>query len=368
MNIATKPVMGPLLVACTLALGVPALAAESGPTSVKTPAKASVKTSTQTLTKPAAKPAKYVAPRTEFGTPDLRGVWNFSSNTPLERPAQFAGREFITAEESAALAEQIKARAEAADNAEGGSGGVGGYNQFWVESIAQGANLRTSLIVDPPDGRLPALNPGVKAENGGLGPDTGGKRPVRFRVGGVSKDGPEDRGLSERCLMGFNSGPPFMPSMYNNNVQIFLTKTHAVIMTEMIHDARVVPLDDRPPVDESIRQWSGDSRGRWEGDTLVVETRNFTDKINTFRGAGTGATMRLTERFTRVGKDRVDYQFTIDDPATYTKPFTVLVPMVRADGELFEYACHEGNYGMANILSGARQEEIEAKSDGGAKP
>jgi len=159
-----------------------------------------------------------------------------------------------------------------------------------------------------------------------------------------------------------------MPSMYNNNVQIFQSRTHAVIMTEMIHDARIVPLDNRPPADSAIRQWSGDSRGHWEGDTLVVETRNFTDKTNTFRGAGSGATMQLMERFTRIGPDRVDYQFTITDPATYTKPFTVLVPMVRADGEIFEYACHEGNYGMANILSGARQEELEAtaKQPGGA--
>jgi hypothetical protein len=320
--------------------------------------------------KPAAK-KKYVAPRTEFGAPDLRGVWNFSSNTPLERPAQFAGREFLTPEEAAKLNEAAQARfdaAEAAESGESSRGGVGGYNQFWVESLAQGTNQRTSLIIDPPDGKLPALLPGIKAENGGLGPDTGGKRPVRFRVGGVAKNGPEDRGLSERCLMGFNSGPPFVPSLYNNNVQIFLTRTHAVLMTEMIHDARVVPLDKRPPLDPAIRQWSGDSRGYWEGETLVVETRSFTDKTNTFRGAGTGATMQLTERLTRVGPDRVDYQFTINDPATYTKPFTVLVPMVRADGELFEYACHEGNYGMANILSGARQEELEAgkRSSGGA--
>ena len=315
-------------------------------------------------TKP-AKEAKYVVPKTEFGAPDLRGVWNFSSNTPLERPAQFANREFLTPQEAAAASEQARARFEAAENADSGeatrSSNPGGYNQFWVESLAQGSNLRTSLIVDPPDGRLPPLQPGVKAENGGLGPDTGGKRPVRFRVGGVAKDGPEDRGLSERCLMGFNSGPPFMPSMYNNNVQIFQTKTHAVIMTEMIHDARVVPLDNRPPLDPELAQWSGDSRGHYEGDTLVVETRNFTDKTNTFRGAGTGKTMQLVERFTRVGKDRVDYKFTITDPATYSKPFTVLVPMVRADGDLFEYACHEGNYGMSNILSGARTEELEAK-------
>ncbi len=306
------------------------------------------------------KQSKFSVPKNEYGQPDLRGVWNFSSNTPFERPAKYKGREFMTKEEVEAEHAAIQSRSENSDNSTGGSGGVGGYNQFWVESLAQDANFRTSLLIDPPDGRLPALQPGMKSENGGLGPDTGGQRPVRFRVGGVRKDGPEDRGLSERCLMGFNSGPPFVPSMYNNNVQIFQTKDHAVIMTEMIHDARVVPLDKRPHLDPTLRQWSGDSRGHYEGQTLVVETRNFTDKTNVFRGAGSGKTMKLTERFTRVGKDRVDYQFTIDDPATFTKPFTALVPMVRTDGELFEYACHEGNYGMVNILQGARQEEREA--------
>jgi hypothetical protein len=310
------------------------------------------------------KPNKYVAPRTEYGQPDLRGVWNFSSDTPLERPAQFKGREFMTPEEAVRLHRQIEERSEAADTAARGtataSGNPGGYNQFWVESLAQDTNLRTSLIIDPPDGRMPPLRPGIKVEAGGLGPDTGGERPVRFRVGGVRKDGPEDRGLSERCLMGFNSGPPFMPSMYNNNVQIFQSKDTAVIMTEMIHDARVVKLDSRPQLDPTIEQWSGDSRGHYEGDSLIVETRNFTDKTQSFRAAGSAKTLHLVEKFTRVGKNRVDYQFTIDDPTTFTKPVTVLVPMIRADGELYEYACHEGNYGLANVLSGARQEEREA--------
>ena len=313
-----------------------------------------------------AETKKFVAPKTEFGQPDLRGVWNFSSDTPLERPAQYKDREFFTAEEVAAQRAKVKERFDEAakpsdlSSKATASGDPGGYNQFWVESAAQDANLRTSLIVDPPNGRMPPMQPGVKIEAGGLGPDTGGQRPVRFRVGGVRKDGPEDRGLSERCLMGFNSGPPFMPSMYNNNVQIFQTKTHAVLMTEMIHDARIVPLDNRAHVDATITPWSGDSRGHWEGDTLVVETTNFTDKIQSFRAAGTGKSFKLTERFTRIGKDRVDYQFTVDDPATFTKPITVLVPMIRADGDLYEYACHEGNYGMGNILSGARKEESDA--------
>ena len=214
-----------------------------------------------------SKGAKFNPPKNEYGQPDLRGVWNFSSNTPLERPARFKGREFMTKEEVQAEHEAIVQSSVQDDNSTDDRGGVGGYNHFWVESLAQDENLRTSLLIDPPDGKLPPLQPGMKSENGGLGPDTGGQRPVRFRVGGVRKDGPEDRGLSERCLMGFNSGPPFVPSMYNNNVQIFQSKNHAVIMTEMIHDARVVPIDGRPHLDSSLRQWSGDSRGRYEGNT-----------------------------------------------------------------------------------------------------
>jgi len=303
----------------------------------------------------ATQKAIFVVPKTEYGQPDLRGVWNYSSDTPFERPAQYQDREFLTPEEIASRAQTLRDQAAAIDGTTFAS--VGGYNQFWMDSFAQGDHPRTSLIIDPPSGRLPPMLPGIKVEMGGLGPDSGGERPVRFRVGGIRKDGPEDRGLSERCLMGYSSGPPFMPSLYNNIVQIFQTRTHAVIMTEMIHDARIVPLDNRPALDPELKQWSGDSRGRWEGNTLVVETRNFTDKTQSFYGAGTGATLRLTERFTRVGKDRVDYQFTVEDPSVYTKPFTILVPMVRSDGDLYEYACHEGNYGMFNILSGARAEE-----------
>ena len=301
---------------------------------------------------------KYLVPKTEFGQPELRGVWNYNSDTPFQRPPQFKDREFLTAEEVAARRKTVLDEAAATDGAS--IAGVGGYNRFWMDSFANGENARTSLIIDPPNGRMPPLQPGMKVENGGIGPDVPGERPVRFRVGGIRKDGPEDRGLSERCLMGFSSGPPFVPSLYNNIVQIFQSKTHVVVMTELIHDARIVPLDNRPALDPELKQWSGDSRGRWEGDTLVVETRNFTDKTQSFAGSGTGSTLHLTERFTRVGKDRIDYQFTIDDPITFTKPITVLVPMVRSDGDLYEYACHEGNYGMSNILSGARQEEKEA--------
>lgn len=295
-------------------------------------------------------------PLTEFGKPNLRGVWNFSSNTPMQRPARYGDREFLTKEEVEEIHARELARREGGGDAFVNSG-VGTYDQFWTESLAQGDNFRTSLVVDPPNGRLPALVPGAVIQRGGLGPDTPGERPVRFRVGGIGKDGPEDRGLSERCLMGFNAGPPFMPSSYNNNVQIFQTENHLVIMTEMIHDARIVPLGGRPHIPSELQQWSGDSRGYWEGDTLVIETTNFTDKTQTFMSAGIGSNMKLVERFTRVSETTLEYKFTVTDPSTYTAPFTILVPLAKSEGEIYEYACHEGNYGMENTLSGARAEE-----------
>ncbi len=299
--------------------------------------------------------AEYSVPRNELGQPDLRGVWNFSSDIPLERPREFADKEFLTDEDIARLKANTDKAYESLNEA-----GVGGYNLFWIEHKGQGVNHRTSLITYPKNGRLPAIKPGVQRAFGGLGPDTPGPRPVRFVVGGIGKTGPEDRGLSERCLVGFNAGPPFMPSMYNNNMQIFQTKTHAVIMTEMIHDARIVPLDGTPYPPRDIRQWSGVSRGYWDGDTLVVETRNFNDFTQSFASAGSSLDKLLIERFTRVSDDTVNYEVTIDDPNTFTDKITVLVPMAKVDGEIYEYACHEGNYGMHNILSGARMEEAKS--------
>jgi len=190
---------------------------------------------------------------------------------------------------------------------------------------------------------------------------------VRISAGGIGTDGPEDRGLSERCLIGFNAGPPFIPSLYNNNVQIFQSKDTAVILTEMIHDARVVPLVDAPSelasLSDDVRLWMGDSRGYWEGDTLVVQTRNFNGLSSSFGQAGTSADKMLTERFTRVGPYTVDYEFTVDDPATFTDKFTAIIPMTKVAGLLYEYACHEGNYGMVNILRGARVQDALAESE-----
>ena len=302
-----------------------------------------------------AQDSDYVVPRTEYGQPDLSGVWNFSSFVPMQRPRQFADKEFLTPEDIAAIANQTEAGLEALNNI-----GVGGYNTFWVENAGRGDNTRTSLITYPEDGRVPETVEGVPVQVGVLGPDEPGIRPVRMTVGGIAKDGPEDRGLSERCIVGFNSGPPFTPNLYNNNVQLVQSKDHVVIMTEMIHDARIVPLDGRDHIDDSIRQWSGDSRGYWDGDTLVVETRNFNDLTQSFSVFGSSLDKVLTEKFTRVDEFTVDYEFTVEDPSTFKDKITVLLPMAKVDGLMYEYACHEGNYGMVNILRGERMEEQRA--------
>ena len=198
------------------------------------------------------------------------------------------------------------------------------------------------------------------------GDTTGESRPVRISAGGIGTDGPEDRGLSERCIVGFNAGPPFIPSLYNNNVQIVQHKTHVVLLTEMINDARVVKLfDDEASIiglDDTVTLWTGDSRGYWEGESLIVITKNFNGLTASFGSSGTSSEKILTERFTRVSPDTVNYEFTVDDPATYTAKFSAIVPMTKVAGQLYEYACHEGNYGMVNILRGARVQDSLANN------
>lgn len=315
----------------------------------------------------------YEAPRTEWGQPDLQGVWNFSSNTPMQRPQRYGTQEFLTQEQIAEAIAQQEARAAAAEaaaaqrvvdpDAPPATDDPGGYNDFWIEAAGIGDTVRTSHIVYPENGRVPQAVEGAPRQFGGLGPDIPGERPVRYVVGGIAKDGPEDRGLSERCIVGFNSGPPFVPSLYNNNMQIFQSKDTAVIMTEMIHDARIVPLVDKPPLHDDIRLWSGDSRGYFDGDTLVVETRNFNGYRQTFASTGANYDMVLTEKFTRTAYDTVEYEFTIEDPSTFTDKITAIVPMTKVAGQIYEYACHEGNYGMVNILRGERMEELRAAED-----
>ena len=242
---------------------------------------------------------------------------------------------------------------------------MGAYNSYWVD---QGASVvddqRTSLIVDPPTGRLPDLQPGVDLATLSLSEDLPGTRPVRVRAAGIGTDSWHDRGLAERCLLGFNSGPPIVPAGYNQNIQIFQTSDHVVILHEMVHDARVVPLDGRDHLPDGVRQWMGDSRGYWDGDTLVVESRNFSDKTASFNpsvatAAGTGTTLHLTERFRRLADATLLYEYTVADAATFTAPFTAVLPMKRGD-VMYEYACHEGNYGLPNMLAGARVAEAMA--------
>lgn len=312
----------------------------------------------------------YTAPRTEWGQPDLQGVWNFNSSTPMQRPDRFGTREFLTqeeAEQDRIQQEQRRISAEAAEAelvlnpvAPPVGASTGGYNNFWYEAASIGENVRTSLIIYPEDGKLPPRVEGVAVHTANLGPDVEGERPVLAVFGGIGKDGPEDRGLSERCLIGFNAGPPFTGGGYNANVQIFQSKNHAVILTEMVHDARIVPLDGRDTIHDDIRQWSGDSRGHWDGDTLVVVTKNFTDLTPSFSRFGNAKDKTLTERFTRTDTYTVEYEWELNDPSTFTDRIVATMPMTKVGGILYEYGCHEGNYGMTNILRGERMQELRA--------
>jgi hypothetical protein len=308
--------------------------------------------------------------RTAWEAPDIGGVWDFRTLTPLQRPDNRADQAVLSEEEVAEIEATTVQRAAEADlpseiRTEPLPAGenVGGYNNFWFD---RGAGVvgdrRTSLITEPQDGRVPRLRQDVRHQIGSLGADLPSERPIRYRAGGAGIDGPEDRGLAERCILGFNSGPPILPGGYNQNIQIFQTPDHVVILNEMVHDPRIISLDGRAHVADTLRQWMGDGRGYWDGDTLVVETTNFTRKTASFNPSvmvamGNGTNLRLVERFTRVDEDTLSYEYSVHDPTTFTRPFTAELPM-RRGGRLFEYACHEGNYGLLNILRGAREDEL----------
>ena len=304
--------------------------------------------------------AAQAAPRTAWGAPDLQGVYDFGTATPFQRPAELAGRAEFTDEE-AAVQEQIN-EAQFAEGVNTENLTPPNYNNFWFDNGSGILPTRqSSLIVDPPDGRLPALTP--QQERKAAAELAAGGLPARMHFGGVGVDGPEDRGLGERCLLGFNSGPPVMPSAYNNYLQVFQTPDHVVILTEMVHEARIVPLDGREHLSRRIPQWLGDGRGRWDGDTLVIETENFRpDRGMSMGGSAVGPSdrMQLTERLTRVDAGTLLYEYTYDDAEVYTSTFSVSIPLRRTDNAVFEYACHEGNYGLMNILEGARAEEAAA--------
>jgi hypothetical protein len=300
----------------------------------------------------------WTVPRTADGHPDLQGTWTNATITRLERPKEFADKATVSDAEAKAFeksdADELKKEDGASDGpiiAAAGSSGVGGYNALFVDHGSELARVdgvkRTSLIIDPPDGKVPALTP-----------------EARQRISGMMRsfnnyDSVKTRPLSERCLTGFGStaGPPMLPVLYNNTYQIVQTPGYVMILIEMIHDARIVRMNGTH-APANMRQWFGDSIGRWDGDTLVVDTTNFTDKTN-FRGSSEN--LHVIERFTRVGPNIVLYKATVDDPTTFTKNWTLEYPFVATAGPIYEYACHEGNYAMTDILGGAREMEKQKK-------
>jgi hypothetical protein len=277
---------------------------------------------------------------------DLEGIWSNATITPLEKPAELGGKRVFTPEEAAKYEKETNQRNNADTRESNPEADVGhAYNQFWYDrgtKVAPG--LHTSLIVDPVDGRLPPLTPAAQKR----------VQDTRAWAQEHATDGPEGRSLGERCILWATAGPPMLPGPYNNNFQIFETRDQVVILNEMIHDARVIPLDGRPHLASNIRQLMGDSRGHWEGNTLVVDTTNFSGKFS-FRGSDEN--LHLTERFTRVSPDTLLYEFTVDDPTAFSRPWTAQIPVTKTKGPIFEYACHEGNYAMTDILAGARAAE-----------
>jgi hypothetical protein len=310
--------------------------------------------------------AKYSPPRTADGRPDLQGNWTNNSVTPLERPKAWAGKLVLNDAELAELRRLTTEVTEDGGDAQFGDSiienalagiknptstdsGTGNYNQFWlVERTVE--DRRTSLLTDPADGRLPPLTEAARARQEAAAAQRGRGRRL---------DNPEDRGLGERCV---NFGVPKMGAGYNSYYQIVQTPGHVVFMSEMAHDARIIPVDSRPHVNKNVRLWNGDPRGRWEGDTFVVESTNFSTKSE-FRGSREN--LHLVERFTRVGPDTLSYEITVTDSSVWTKPWTAMIPLKRTDDLIYEYACHEGNYrSMEGSLKGTRTLEQEAAAAG----
>ena len=292
----------------------------------------------------------WTAPRTPDGHPDLQGIWTNATITPIERPANFKDRPTLSEKEAhdyeTRVSTQFNTDSRGA-NAEQDRDQA--YNRLFLD---RGDNLarvdgvaRTSLIVDPPDGKIPTLTDEARKRNG-----------ARIRAGMGSYDSVKNRPLGERCLLGFGStsGPPMMPVLYNNNYQVVQTPSTIMILVEMVHDVRVIRMDGSPHVPPAVRKWLSDSIGHWEGDTLVVDTTNYTDKTR-FRGSSEN--LHVVERFKRVDENTILYRVTLDDPSTFTKPWTMEYPFLATPGPIFEYACHEGNYAMPDILGGARQME-----------
>ena len=281
--------------------------------------------------------------------PDLQGNWTNASLTPLERPDSLAGKSVLSATEAVAWEKGRKEQTNRDRRASDPEADVAqAYNELFFD---QGSHLsrfdgsiRTSLVIDPPDGRVPALTPEAQKR----------QAAARAEARKHPADGPESRSLAERCIFWATAGPPMLPGPYNNNYQIVQTPDYVMIMSEMIHEVRVIPLDGHKHPPSNVHLWTGDSTGHWEGDTLVVDTTNFTDKTR-FRGSG--EKLHVVERFRRADANTILYRFTVDDPTTFSKPWTAEVAMTKAAGPLYEYACHEGNYALTDILAGARADE-----------
>ncbi len=282
--------------------------------------------------------ANWQVPRTPDGQPDLQGIWDFRTATPLERPREFQEQEFLTDQNIAAVEQRaaLRLQVQSPDDL------LMNTPPWWLDyGTRVVGSRRSSLISDPPDGRVPPMTPaGSARQNGHL-------------AARDAADDPEGMSSWDRCI---TKGVPAstLPAAYNNNLQIVQTRDYVVIATEMIHEARIVPLDGRPFPPSGLRAWTGVSRGRWEGSTLVVETTHFYEQANYL---GAGGSLRLVERFTRIDTDTIDYVLTIEDPTTWTRPWTVVVPLARSDGPIYEYACHEGNYSMKNALTATRAAE-----------
>lgn len=313
----------------------------------------------------------WTIPRLADGRPDLQGVWTNKTIIPVERPEELGNQAFFTPEEARAFAERRLERSDRDNRDDGVRDVINAYNAFWWDSGTEVlANMRTSIIVDPPNGRIPPLTPRRQAEleaqqqaieercerPGCAITNSGELAPA---------DEPESLGLMTRCIS-FGTVVPMLPTAYNNNYQIVQSQNELAILTEMVHQTRTIPTDGGSPLPSSVRQWFGDQHGHWEGDTLIVESTNFKGEMHG-RLAAADENLRVTERFTRVGPDTLLYRFTVDDPTAWTQPWSGEIPLRKVDGLLYEYACHEGNRGMQNILRAARKEMREAE-DGRTSP
>jgi hypothetical protein len=332
-------------------VSLPAVAGQARPAGVKTKAEPSARATT-------------AEPRTPWGDPDLQGVWNDATSTPLERPREVGEKQILGDQEAAGFQEEL-AYNLTRDRRDGGAEADvnRAYNEHWMDArrLKITPDRRTSLIVDPPDGRIPPLVPLTPARQKARAE----RAAVAARFNAGLPNSAQELSLPVRCIIRTDS-PPYLPLIYNNNFQIFQSPGYVAIAPEMIHSARIIPLDGRPHLGKNLHQWLGDTRGHWEGKTLVIETTNFrTDDDVIFRGADP-ATYHITERFTRVDANTINYEFTVEDPATWTRPWTARIPWTRIDPaeQMYEYACHEDNFDIVHLLTGARTREKKVEPEG----